>query len=89
MERIKLKIGDDNDEVILMANLTAMPGLFTVPFTIFTIMCGIVVLTIIVLVLLIVLLKDEVFSTTKKCPYCMKRIPKDAVWCKHCKRDLS
>ncbi|MEF8835849.1 MAG: zinc ribbon domain-containing protein [Candidatus Thermoplasmatota archaeon] len=28
-------------------------------------------------------------ESTKRCPYCKKRIPTDAAWCKFCKRDLT
>ncbi|MFB6076177.1 MAG: SHOCT domain-containing protein [Candidatus Aenigmatarchaeota archaeon] len=28
-------------------------------------------------------------ASTKKCPYCQKKIPKDALWCEHCQHDLT
>ena len=48
--------------------------------------CALVLLVSIIIFIVII---KEVRSTSKKCPYCTSKIPKDAVWCKHCKRDLS
>jgi len=48
--------------------------------------CALVLLASIIIFIVII---KEVRSTSKKCPYCTSKIPKDAVWCKNCKRDLS
>jgi hypothetical protein len=33
-------------------------------------------------------MKDELPGEIKKCPYCAEDVNKDAVICKHCKKDL-
>jgi len=52
----------------------------------FLICLGIFILVILIIALL---LREFMRESTKRCPYCGKRIPTDAAWCKFCKRDLT
>lgn len=62
-----------------------VPGQFILPL-ICLVFVGIFIL---IVLLIIFLLKEFEKGSTKRCPYCEKRIPTDAAWCKFCKRDLS
>jgi len=44
---------------------------------------------ILVVIIIALLLREFIRESTKRCPYCGKRIPTDAAWCKFCKRDLT
>jgi len=42
-----------------------------------------------VIIIIALLLREFIRGSTRRCPYCMERIPTDAAWCKFCKRDIT
>ncbi len=69
------------------SNMTLLSRSVRLGFFLPYLICSLIL--ILLLIGLALILREVMRESTKQCPYCDGKIPKDAMWCKFCRSDLT